>query len=132
MWYNPEKISYKDLLTVFWKNHNPRGSRSVQYRCTVSVSRHRVALQGIRCELIRSFRSAIWYTNEEQRKVAEASKADLEQQGLKVITQPSFPCACLPGTLAVQIATKIEAATKWTDAEEYHQDYIKKSGSKWF
>lgn len=72
--YDPSKITYEQLLAIFWKSHDPAsGSHSVQYR------------------------SAVFTMNEAQKKAALASKEKLEKDGVKVKTAleplPSFTWA---------------------------------------
>ncbi|MGD0276768.1 MAG: peptide-methionine (R)-S-oxide reductase MsrB [Syntrophales bacterium] len=91
--FNPQVITYKQLLDVLWKHINPTDAggqfvdRGPQYR------------------------SAIFYHDEEQKKIAEKSKEELRKSG--VFNQP--------------IATEIIRFTKFYPAEEYHQDYYKKN-----
>lgn len=59
--YDPEKISYEDLLNKFWEIHDP-----------TQVNR-----QGM--DVGSQYRSVIFYHNEKQRKIAEKSKNDLNQ-----------------------------------------------------
>src|SRR3989344_30110 len=56
IWYDPKKVSYKKLLEIFWKNHNP-----------TTMNR-----QGF--DIGTQYRSAIFYFNEEQKKEALKSK----------------------------------------------------------
>ena len=60
--YDPEKISYKDLLKVFWESHDPT--------------------QGMRQgnDLGTQYRSVIFVSDPEQRKAAEESKRDYQAQ----------------------------------------------------
>ena len=58
--YNPEEISFKELVNVFWNNHNPT---------TLNKQGPDVGIQ---------YRSAIFYHSEEQRQIAEKSKQDLD------------------------------------------------------
>lgn len=58
------------------------------------------------------YRSGIWYVNDEQKKEAEAFVAKLAKSG----------------HFGKSIVTQIEKAQKFWDAEEYHQDYIAKTG----
>ena len=58
--YNPEEISFKELVNVFWNNHNPT---------TLNKQGPDVGIQ---------YRSAIFYHNEEQRQITEKSKQDLD------------------------------------------------------
>jgi len=61
--YDPDKISYKELLDVFWANHNPT---------TLNRQGPDVGIQ---------YRSAIFYHNEKQKEIAENSKESLEKSG---------------------------------------------------
>jgi len=61
--YNPDEISYQELLDVFWNNHNPT---------TLNRQGPDVGIQ---------YRSAIFYHDEEQKEIAERSKQALEQSG---------------------------------------------------
>jgi peptide-methionine (S)-S-oxide reductase len=61
--YDPEKISYTELLDIFWKNHNP-----------TSLNR-----QGP--DVGEQYRSAIFYHDEEQKAAAEASVKELKDSG---------------------------------------------------
>jgi peptide-methionine (S)-S-oxide reductase len=91
--YEPSQVSYETLLNVFWKNVDP------------------VDNQGQFCDKGSQYRSAIFTQNEEQSRLARASKqaiSDLEQ---------------FRGT---SIATEIRPAQTFYPAEEYHQDYYLK------
>jgi peptide-methionine (S)-S-oxide reductase len=61
--YDPARVSYEDLLRVFWENHNPT---------TLNRQGPDVGTQ---------YRSAIFYHNPEQEAAALASKASLESSG---------------------------------------------------
>ena len=89
--YDPAKVSYKKLLDVFWHNIDPL-AKDRQF-----------------CDHGDQYRSAIFYHDEEQRALAEASKAEVE----KCFEQP--------------VATQIVPAGPFYKAEEYHQDYYKKN-----
>jgi peptide-methionine (S)-S-oxide reductase len=91
--YDPSKIGYENLLDVFWHNIDPLASDR-QF-----------------CDIGEQYRSAIFYHDDEQKRLAEASKRALEQSGR--FKQP--------------IATQIVAALPFYPAEEYHQDYYKKN-----
>ncbi len=79
--YDPQKVSYRDLLAVFWKNIDPTDDG------------------GQFVDRGRYYRSAIFYLNEEQKAEAEASKSALERSGVfdkPVVTEilpagPFFP-----------------------------------------
>ena len=90
--YDPEKISYATLLDVYWHNIDPL-IKNQQF-----------------CDKGTQYRSAIFYHDDDQRTLAEASKAELESS--KRFNSP--------------IVTEIVAATAFYPAEQYHQDYYKK------
>lgn len=91
--YDPAKISYAKLLDVFWRNIDPT-ARNRQF-----------------CDVGDQYRSAIFYHDAEQKRLAEASKAALAQS--KPFPQP--------------IVTDIVPAGVFTPAETYHQDYYLKN-----
>jgi peptide-methionine (S)-S-oxide reductase len=91
--YDPSKITYARLLDVFWKNVDP-----------ITPNRQF-------CDIGTQYRSAIYYHNEEQKRLAEASRKELENSAR--FEQP--------------IVTEIAAASPFYRAEEYHQDYYKKN-----
>jgi peptide-methionine (S)-S-oxide reductase len=95
--YDPAKVSYASLLEVFWRNIDPT-QRDGQF-----------------CDHGTQYRTAIFYHDEEQRKLALASKAQLEK------TKP-FKGA---------IVTEIVAAPEFYRAEEYHQDFYKKNPGRY-
>ena len=61
--YDPNEISYEELLDVFWNNHNPT---------TLNRQGPDVGIQ---------YRSAIFYHDEKQKEIAEKSKLDLDSSG---------------------------------------------------
>lgn len=61
--YDPEQISYHELLRIFWNNHNPTTPNR----------------QGP--DIGTQYRSVIFCYNDDQREAAEASKQELEQSG---------------------------------------------------
>ena len=93
--YNPAVVSYERLLDVFWKNHDPL-AKDRQF-----------------CDRGNQYRPGIFYHNEEQRALAEATKK-MHQARFK---QP--------------IQTEITAATTFYPAEDYHQDYYKKNPARY-
>ncbi len=90
--YDPKKISYSELLDIFWKQINPTDAG------------------GQFVDRGEQYRSAIFYHNEDQKKLAELSKNTLEN--LNIFDSP--------------IVTEILPASEFYPAEEYHQDYYKK------
>ncbi|MBU1263806.1 MAG: peptide-methionine (S)-S-oxide reductase MsrA [Gammaproteobacteria bacterium] len=91
--YDPAKVSYAKLLDVFWRNIDPT-VRNRQF-----------------CDVGDQYRSAIFYHDAEQKRLAEASKAALAKS--KPFPQP--------------IVTEIVPAGVFTAAEAYHQDYYLKN-----
>lgn len=91
--YDPARISYARLLDVFWRNIDPT-ARDRQF-----------------CDVGDQYRSAIFYHDAEQRRLAEQSRDRLARS--KPFPQP--------------IQTQIEAAGRFTPAEAYHQDYYLKN-----
>lgn len=91
--YDPAKISYQELLKAFWHNVDP----------TVKDRQF--------CDVGHQYRSVIFFHDEEQRILAEQSKAELEKS-------KRFP---------ELIETEIVAATDFYPAEDYHQDYYRKN-----
>ena len=90
--YDPEQVSYEQLLAVFWGEHDP-------------TQKNR---QGP--DVGTQYRSEIFTTSEAQQKTALAVKARVEATG----------------KWGKPIVTKIEPATTFVRAEEYHQDYLVK------
>lgn len=91
--YDPSRVSYSQLLEVFWKNINPTQS------------------DGQFVDIGRQYRTGIFYHDEEQKRLAEASREALEKSG----------------KYGKRIVTEIVPATTFYPAEDYHQDYYKKS-----
>ncbi len=90
--FDPDRVSYDQLLEVFWENHDP-------------TTKNR---QGP--DIGTQYRSAIFFTNEDQQVAAVASKAKAQ--------------AAVPKP----IVTEITAAGTFYRAEEYHQQYYEKRG----
>jgi peptide-methionine (S)-S-oxide reductase len=61
--FDPEKVSFEELLDVFWQNHDP-----------TQLNR-----QG--ADVGRQYRSAVFYHDEAQRRAAEASRNSLDASG---------------------------------------------------
>jgi len=90
--FDPEQITYRDLLEFFFQIHDP-----------TTLNR-----QGN--DIGDSYRSAIFYTSDEQRKVAEDTIADVEASGL------------WPG----KVVTEVTPASTFWEAEPEHQDYLER------
>lgn len=97
IYYDPTTTTYDELLDTFWKHIDPTDSggqfvdRGAQYR------------------------SAIFYHDEEQKRLAEKSKEDLNRSG----------------KYKKPIVTEILKFTRFYEAEEFHQDYYKKNSFKY-
>ena len=89
--YDPNKITYERLLDIFWLNIDPFDA------------------EGQFCDKGKSYRSVIFYENEEQKKIIEKSFKDLEKKFNKKI---------------VTLVWKFDA---FYMAENYHQDYYEKN-----
>ena len=91
--YDPAKITYAKLLDVFWRQIDPTDAggqfadRGTQYR------------------------SAMFYHDDEQKKLAEKSREELQKSG----------------RFQKPIVTEIVPASRFYPAEEYHQDYYRKN-----
>jgi len=90
--FDPEKTSFRDLLEFFFQIHDP-------------TTKNR---QGN--DIGTSYRSAIFYTSDEQRQVAEDTIADVNASGL------------WPG----KVVTEVTPAGPFWEAEPEHQDYLVK------
>ncbi|MGH1759238.1 peptide-methionine (S)-S-oxide reductase MsrA [Enterococcus gallinarum] len=91
--FDPEQITYEELVAIYWQQTDPTDAFG------------QFADRG------DSYRQVIYYNSEEQRKIAEASKAALQASGR--FTDP--------------IVTTIEPAEPFYPAEDYHQDFYKKN-----
>jgi peptide methionine sulfoxide reductase msrA/msrB len=89
VYYDPSKISYEELLDTLWKHIDPSDGG------------------GQFVDRGGQYRSAIFYHDEEQKRLAEKSKEALGKSGK--FDKP--------------IVTEILQFTKFYEAEEYHQDY---------
>jgi peptide-methionine (S)-S-oxide reductase len=88
--YDPNEISYAELLEVFWKTHDPT---------TPNRQGNDVGPQ---------YRSAIFYHNDEQRKLAEHYRLELDKSG----------------AFRAPIVTEIVPFREFFPAEDYHQNYF--------
>ena len=90
--FNSKNISYEKILEIFWKDHDP-----------TSLNRQRN-------DSGKRYRSAIFYHNENQRKIAEKSLKNEQKKYSK------------------KIVTDILPAETFFPAEEKHQKYFEKQG----
>jgi methionine-S-sulfoxide reductase len=92
VWFDPAIVSYRDLLTTFWSIHNPTTPNQQGW------------------DIGSQYRSAIFYSDAEQERLASASRD--EQQEAR--DRP--------------IVTELVPRAAFYDAEEYHQRYFEKHG----
>ena len=90
--YDPDRISYEQLLEVFWAKHD-----------STQLNR-----QG--WDIGDQYRSVIFIEDDEQREVALRSKAQEQTRHAK------------------PVVTRIEPASTFYVAEDYHQQYLEKRG----
>lgn len=90
--FDPEKLSYRELLEFFFQVHDPT---------TKNRQGNDVGV---------SYRSAIFYSNDQQRRVAEETIADVDASGL------------WPG----KVVTEVSPAGPFWEAEPEHQDYLER------
>ena len=91
--YDPTKVTYEQLLQQFWLNHDP------------------TTIDSQFCDHGSQYKPVIFWHDEQQKRLAEASKAKWEKD-------KPFKGA---------IVTPILKAGEFWPAEEYHQDYYKKN-----
>jgi methionine-S-sulfoxide reductase len=91
--YDPTKISFEQLLDIYWKQIDPTQS------------------DGQFTDIGPSYRAAIFYQNDDEKSIAEASKAKLARSGK--FDKP--------------IVTEILPAMKFYPAEAYHQKYYQQN-----
>jgi len=90
--YDPAKVSYEKLLEVFWHNIDPFDD------------------DGQFCDKGDQYKAAIFYQDENEKQLAEASKIEIQKK-----------------LLDKSIVTSIKPAGKFYPAEDYHQDYYQKN-----
>ncbi len=95
--YDPGKITYEKLLYVYWRNIDPTQAN------------------GQFCDRGAQYRSAIFYHDPTQRRLAEDARKQIANSR----------------RLAGPIVTQIVAYASFTPAEEYHQDYYKKNAEEY-
>ena len=98
--YDPKKITYGELLDIFWRKVNPTDAG------------------GQFVDRGDQYRSAIFYSDDQQRQLAEASKTQLADS--EIFDKP--------------VVTDILPLGRFYPAEDYHQDYYKKNPIryKWY
>ncbi len=87
--YDPDRIQYQRLLEVYWRNVDPLDGG------------------GQFCDRGDTYQSAIFYQDEEQKRLAEQSKTGIERR------------------LQHQVVTEIRPGGRFYEAEDYHQNFYK-------
>ena len=90
--WDPSKITYTKLLDVFWRNVDPL-TANAQF-----------------CDHGEQYRTAIFFHDPEQKRQAEAARAEVQKRFVDR-----------------RVVTEIVAASTFYPAEEYHQDYYEKN-----
>lgn len=89
IWFDPARITYYELLDVFWRQINPTDAGG-QFN-----------------DRGEQYRSTIYYSNDQQKELAEKSRRKLQESG----------------RFEAPIVTEILPAGMFYPAEDYHQDY---------
>lgn len=97
VYYDPKVVSYDELLDVFWRQIDPT-QKNGQF-----------------VDIGSQYRTAIFVHDDEQKELAEASKAELDKSG----------------RFDAPIVTEIVPADTFWRAEEYHQDFYMKSPGRY-
>jgi methionine-S-sulfoxide reductase len=92
VWFDPSVVSYGELLELFWSIHDPTTPNRQGW------------------DFGSQYRSAIFFGDEDQQRVAVASRDDHQ------------------ASLSRSIVTEIVPAAEFYDAEDYHQRYFEKHG----
>ncbi|RVO29073.1 peptide-methionine (S)-S-oxide reductase MsrA [Sinorhizobium meliloti] len=90
--FDPERISYRQILELFFQIHDPTTKNQ----------------QGN--DIGTSYRSAIYYVDDEQKRIAQETIVDVEASGL------------WPG----KVVTEVEPVGDFWEAEPEHQDYLER------
>ena len=93
--YDPSRVSYEQLADYFFRTVDPTDG------------------EGQFCDRGDSYRTAIFYADDEQRKIAQREKAEAS----RALSQP--------------VATVVRPAAEFYPAEGYHQDYAKRNSLKY-
>jgi peptide-methionine (S)-S-oxide reductase len=93
--YDPSRVSYQQLADYYFRTVDPTDG------------------EGQFCDKGESYRTAIFYADNDQRKIADREKAEASR------------------TLGQAVATAILPAKAFYEAEGYHQDYYKKNSLKY-
>jgi peptide-methionine (S)-S-oxide reductase len=92
VWFDPERVGYDELLTLFWSIHDPTTPNRQGW------------------DFGSQYRSAIFFHDPEQEKLATASRDELQ------------------GARSRSIVTEIVPAPAFYEAEDYHQRYFEHHG----
>jgi peptide-methionine (S)-S-oxide reductase len=93
--FDPSRVDYRTLVDVFWHNIDP------------------LTADGQFCDRGPQYRTAIFFHDDEQRRIAEESRQRVEE------------------ALHAHVVTEIAAATPFHPAEKFHQDFYRKSPAEY-
>tara|TARA_B100001179_G_scaffold177054_1_gene132297 strand:- start:631 stop:1218 length:588 start_codon:yes stop_codon:yes gene_type:complete len=93
--YDSDVVNYSQLLDIFWSNVNP------------------LDIEGQFCDKGQQYQAVIFYGDEAEKKIAEASFEAVQ------------------GKFDKRVVTKILPKSEFFEAEEYHQDYYKKNAMQY-
>ena len=94
--FDPAKVSFRKLLDVFWRNHDPL-AKDRQF-----------------CDSGSQYRPGIFYQDDEQKKLAEATKLEVQKRFAPRV-----------------VHTEVTKASTFYKAEDYHQDFYKKNPARY-
>ncbi len=103
--YDPQTVSYEDLLHVFWRNVDPLDDG------------------GQFCDRGSSYLTGIFYETEEQRRLAQESGEELEQSG-------RFSREIVTEIMPLDVIPNDDNDGFWV-AEDYHQDYYRANATRY-
>lgn len=101
--FDPAVTTYKEIIELFWDAHDPTSVTKEEMFKHGKMLPKGTPYQGN--DYGTQYRSAIFYTSEEQKKIAEASKAEAQKKWKD------------------PIATEIAPLKKFYPAEDYHQNF---------
>jgi len=94
--FDPAKVTFQKLLDVFWRNHDPL-AKDRQF-----------------CDRGSQYRPGIFYHDDEQKRLADATKIDVQKRFAPRV-----------------VHTEVTKATTFYKAEDYHQDFYKKNSARY-
>jgi len=106
--YNPDEVSFVDILRWFWESHDPTSG------------------MGQGNDRGSQYRSGFYYFNDEQKQLIEASKKAYE----KALAEQTGSDRKITTEIAAAADYEKDGGKLWYFAEQYHQQYLSKPGSR--